>query len=288
MHKKFAIFILTHGRPDRVVTLKTIKATDYAGDIYLVCDDEDEALQEYKERYGSMVRVFCKEEWLRRSDTMDNLIEPRSVILAARNYCFELATQLGLDAFLELDDDYTEIAIKRQQGSKFTETRVKKGFNRICEEYITLLNTHEWILSVCFAQGGDYIGGPQNANICKHGWWLPKGMNAFFCSTKKPFSFIGRINEDVNTYVTAPKRGEMLITLADVLIKQGRTQSNAGGMTDTYNYGTYTKSMYTVLCAPSAVQVRTIGTSHPRLHHHIKWNAVAPKIISDRHRRRAQ
>ena len=39
--RKFAAFILTHGRPDNVVTYKTLRACGYTGDVFFIVDNED-------------------------------------------------------------------------------------------------------------------------------------------------------------------------------------------------------------------------------------------------------
>ena len=108
-------------------------------------------------------------------------------------------------------------------------------------------------------------------------------MNSFFCKVDKPFTFIGRINEDVNTYTTLGSRGELFLTIAILDLIQSPTQSNSGGMTDLYkSLGTYTKSFYTVMTSPSCVYVDVMGTSHKRIHHKVNWEACCPKIISDK------
>ena len=48
----FCIFILTHGRPDNVITYDTLKKTNYSGRLYLVIDDEDKSAPEYFKKYG--------------------------------------------------------------------------------------------------------------------------------------------------------------------------------------------------------------------------------------------
>ena len=42
MRSDFAVFILTHGRADNVVTVPAIKKAGYTGKIYFIIDDEDE------------------------------------------------------------------------------------------------------------------------------------------------------------------------------------------------------------------------------------------------------
>lgn len=44
----FAVFIITHGRPQKQPTYDFLKSPN----TYLVCDNEDDTLEEYKERFG--------------------------------------------------------------------------------------------------------------------------------------------------------------------------------------------------------------------------------------------
>lgn len=97
--RRFACFILSHGRPDRVHTASILKTVGYTGEWYIVCDDEDETIDQYRKNYGDKVHVFCKQEWFDKSDTCDCENSPRSVILPARNFCFDLAKRLGITHF---------------------------------------------------------------------------------------------------------------------------------------------------------------------------------------------
>ena len=49
MRNDFAVFILTHGRADEMVTIKALKKGHYTGKIYLILDDEDEQVNRYRE-----------------------------------------------------------------------------------------------------------------------------------------------------------------------------------------------------------------------------------------------
>lgn len=139
-------------------------------------------------------------------------------------------------------------------------------------------------ITVAMAQGGDFIGGAQSGNYEKR--VLRKAMNSFFCDTKKPFQFVGRVNEDVNTYVSLGMRGNLILTACDVSLSQMTTQKNSGGMSDVYiDSGTYLKSFYTVMIAPSCVKVGMMGDKHLRMHHKISWDNCVPMILDERHRR---
>ena len=58
MKNNFAVFILTHGRANNVRTYKTLRAQGYTGKIYLMVDDEDSQVEEYKKLYKDQVVVF--------------------------------------------------------------------------------------------------------------------------------------------------------------------------------------------------------------------------------------
>ena len=139
-------------------------------------------------------------------------------------------------------------------------------------------------LTVAFAQGGDYIGG-----IGSRVWseqLSRKAMNTFFCKTDRRFDFIGRINEDVNTYTTQGIKGKLMFTVAKVMMNQLETQSNSGGMTDVYlDSGTYVKSFFTIIAAPSCTKISTMGNKFRRIHHKINWDRCTPKILNEKYRK---
>ena len=111
-------------------------------------------------------------------------------------------------------------------------------------------------------------------------------MNFFICSTNRPFKFVGRINEDVNTYVRQGAQGDIFQTICDLRLEQLDTQSNTGGLTEFYlSKGTYVKSFYTVLFSPSCININLMGNKNKRLHHRVKWNNAVPKIIEEKYKK---
>lgn len=113
-----------------------------------------------------------------------------------------------------------------------------------------------------------------------------KAMNTFICSTKRPFKFFGRINEDVNTYVSLGGRGRLFLTINSVMITQVTTQQNQSGMTDIYlDGGTYIKSFYSILYNPSCVKIAEMGQTHRRIHHRVNWRTAVPKIMHQKYQK---
>lgn len=281
-NRRFAVFILAHGRPDNLPTIKALENAHYTGDYYIVCDDEDETLSGYEDRFGDKLRVFCKQEWLDKSDTFD-CDGPRGVVLPARNYCWTLAQELGLDSFLVLDDDYTYFSIRHISEKVMLRAELDINLDEICEDYLRLLEANENILTVCFAQGGDYIGGANTFFKRRYQW---KGMNSFFCLTNRPFQFYGRINEDLTASVLNERMGKILLTVGNMALNQSETQQKKGGLTESYlDMGTYRKSFYSVMACPSSVKVGAMGGTHYCIHHFVNWDKTCSRIVSSRWKR---
>ena len=281
--ESFCVFILSHGRPDRVVTLDTLRASGYTGDWRIVIDNEDETRDEYTRRYGdNRVTVFDKAAIAQTFDTADLATDRRTVVFA-RNACFDIARAIGVRYFLELDDDYNEIRHRYEDGDQLRRINATDLDRLFCAMVEFLEGSGA--ASVAFGQSGDLVGGLSRSSYW-HRKLLRKAMNSFFCRADDEWRFIGRVNEDVNTYTTLAHRGLLFFTTLYTTVNQETTQQNAGGMTDVYlNSGTYAKSFYPVMMCPSAVRVATLRTQNARIHHQIDWNACAPKILSERYRR---
>lgn len=284
MRDDFAVFILTHGRADNVVTLRTLKRQGYTGRWYMVIDDEDDMAPVYRKNFGEdHVIQFCKRNAVDRADTMDNFDEHRA-ILYARNESFRIAQELGLKYFLMLDDDYSHFALRFPDGDKLdNQILIGEDLEAMFEAMLGLLDS-SGALTVAFAQGGDYIGGLNGGVYKQH--LVRKAMNTFFCRTDRPIEFRGTMNEDVSAYTTLGSRGNLFFTVTDACIVQLQTQSLGGGMTEAYSEsGTYLKTFYSVMSMPSCIKVGVMGETNRRIHHRINWDCCVPKILDEKHRK---
>jgi hypothetical protein len=284
MRDDFAAFILTHGRPDNVKTYDTLRKCGYTGAIYLIVDDEDKSLEDYRARYGAEVIVFDKAKEAETTDRGDNF-ESLGTVLFARNACFKIARQLGLRYFIELDDDYNALEYRYDSGLRYGAVKMH-NVDRVFEAMIDFLGSTR-TACVCMTQGGDFLGGRDGSNInCKSVTALRKAMNSFVCDVDRPIDFLGRLNDDVNTYVVRGREGLLMFSTTQVSLVQSQTQQNAGGLTEAYlEAGTYAKSFYTVMMQPSSVRIGAMGDTHMRIHHQVKWSNTVPKILREDTRR---
>lgn len=281
--ENFAVFILTHGRPNNVITYKTLQKCGYTGKLFFIVDNEDKTADQYISNFGQdRVIIFDKKAEADNCDEGNNFDERRGIIMA-RNACFSIAESLGITYFLELDDDYTAFDYRVIHNGK-GRVKATKDINKVINNFLNFYQSSNF-LTIAFAQGGDFIGAIDNGKDT-YRFSKRKCMNSFFCSTKRPFRFVGTMNEDVNTYTSMGSRGNLFFTFPTFSLTQKQTQSQKGGITDLYlRFGTYCKGFTTVMMHPSSVKVAMMQSNNPRLHHTINWKTTVPQIIRETHKK---
>lgn len=283
MNRRFCVFIITNGRPYKVYTYKTIREQGYTGDVIFVVDNLDSTKEEYIKKFGeNNVYIFDKLKIAERTDDA-NTDNKLNAIIYGRNVCFDIAREKGYTHFLELDDDYTSFMWRRENEEGKLQGIFSKDLDSVFSLFCDFMdNTPTY--SICFAQGGDFIGGKDNKGL-KDGL-KRKAMNSFFCKTDRYFQFVGKINEDVNTYVLEGSRGKLFFTYTDFMLTQKQTQKTKGGMSDLYlDVGTYVKSFYSIIYCPSSVSIALMGDKHKRVHHKVSWDNAVPKILNQKYKR---
>lgn len=277
--KSFAIFVLTHGRPFDVVTVESLRESGYTGKIYIIIDNEDPTAPQYYANFSDDVIMFDKEAIGRTFDLADTQQDRRATVFA-RNASFGIAKQLGLDYYAQFDDDYTAFRHRFMRDNVLRSTPIK-SMDKVVDAMLALLDDTN-ATSVAMSQGGDFIGGAGNPRIAQR--LIRKAMNSWFFRTDRPITFVGRMNDDVNSYVNYGVRGEVFLTSMAIMLTQLPTQIVTGGMSEIYAAsGTYMKTMYTVMMQPSCTKVCFMGLVNPRMHHSIRGDNAYPKIINERY-----
>lgn len=282
MENKLCIIIISHGRPDNILTLKTLKSAGCTLPTYILIDNQDKTADEYLEKHKSIVYIFDKEKYAKMVDNYDNTGNYRTTT-HARNASFDLAKDLGFEYFIVLDDDYTSFKFRLNSELNHPKScpNIIKGIDNIFLSVLKyFINSN--FTSICLSQGGDWFGGESNFNKKPK----RKAMNSFFCSTERRFWFVSRLNEDVNTYMHLGKIGDIFLTIPFIQLDQMPTQGNKGGMSDAYlDSGTYTKSFYTVMTRPDCTKINKMGRTNKRFHHLINWSVAVPVIIDEKYKK---
>lgn len=276
-NNRFAVIILTHKRPKKQITLRTLRNSGYTGKVFLLCDTRDPTLKEYQEEYGDMVLTFDKKKYLDKFDLMTNEVRYDAVVFA-RNAVYDVAKEIGLGYVVVMDDDYSSFSYTIDRAGTYCPKKVD-DMDRLIKAHLRFLK-NAGLATLAFAQGGDFTGG-QNGGFNRAGLRpIRKAMNAFFLRVDNPVQFNGAINEDSTMGVQEAAKGNVVLTNCLVRLEQTTTQQAAGGLTDIYKHaGTYQKSFYTLLASPSSTTVtwqRAVG----RVHHLIRGDNAYPRILS--------
>ena len=280
-NKEFAIFILSHGRANDIKTVDTLNKGHYTGDYYIVIDDEDDQDKIYFERFGDRVLQFDKKEMASRTDTGDT-DDDRRVGVFARNKIQELADEMGYQYHLQLDDDFTGFTFRYVKGNKLASKRCT-NLDKLFKAVVDFQKATK-ITSLSFGLSSDYLGGAKSKKVAEG--LFNKSMGTFFLSKDDQVKFCMRMNDDITTGVLNSIRGKLFYSIAMIQTETPPTQHMKGGMTDAYqDNGTYRKSFYSVLCCPSCVKISLMGIKNFRIHHKIKWNNCAPKVLNEKWRK---
>ena len=283
MRDDFAIFVLSNNRAKELTTVDYLIKCGYTGKYYILLDDEDGQIDLYKERFGEdKVIIFNKESVRDKFDIMDNF-EGNKVPTFARNALADIAKDMGLTYFSQMEDDHQRFVQRYTKDGKWLRTAYVTDLDSIIDEVLHFLDI-SGAVTVCFSQYGDLIGGVRSSVFKKK--ISRKAMNSFFTRVDRAFEFKGRFNDDVNSYIDNGKVGKLMFTISDISLWTAPTQVNSGGITDLYKkYGTYVKSWYSVMLRPDCVKISEMGESHKRIHHLINWETCVPKIVSGRYKK---
>ena len=280
--KDFAIFILSHGRANEILTVNTLNRQHYTGKYYIVIDNEDDQEDLYRKKFGDKIIQFDKKAQAEKTDTGD-LDNDRRVGVFARNAIQDIADNMGYKYHLQLDDDFSGFVFRYPKGEKLGSSPVKY-LDEILKSVVEFFEDTN-IDALSFSLPADFMGGVESPKL-KAGLF-PKTMGTFFMKRDKKRYFRMRMNDDITTCLLNNRIGNLFLTIAPIMVDTPGTQDMAGGMTDIYvENGTYRKSYYSVMNCPSFVKIyafrNKLGT---RLHHQVEWDYANPKILNERYKK---
>ena len=273
--REYAIFIPSYNRSDNVKTVDALRKHWYTGEIFIVCSDDDKSLLQYKEKYGNSVKVFNKEEYWEKTDTVDSFKSMKTV-LYARNAIWDIARECWYEYFWVFDDDYTAFNFRWPQWWKLKAKNIE-NMDYILDCMLEYYKKTPF-KSIAMGQAWDFIWWVWNALVK---WPKRKVMNSFLLSQKRRFRYRWTMNDDVTTYTYYGIRWDLFLTVQKVALIQWLTQQNAWWLTDIYlDKWTYVKSFYTVIVAPSCCKICTMGNVNRRIHHKMLYTYAFPMILS--------
>lgn len=278
LRSDFGLFIPTHGRPNTQMTLDMMLDTGYTGDWWLVCDNLDESLDEYKSKYGDKIIVFDKHEWAERSDTLTN-IEEMGTVLYARNFIQDKAKEMGYQIIGMFDDDLESFSIRYEKDGSLVQYPIVEGMDKLISSVVEYILEGR-ISAFSFAHNGGYFGGLEGS--------FKKGMDrnpigSYFLNLSEDslrHYYRGIVNEDFIYNMDMGRTGRMAFKLYDIMYMTPERGSNEGGHKGMYEEQTdYLHSSYVQIASPNTLRMRRDGKSRTN------WNATHARIVSSKWRK---
>lgn len=279
----FVLFIPSYHRPGRVKTAYYFERIIKPENIHVFIDSEADDAEQYicdAKAHGYRLVQFDIDQSRERYDNVHRASVSRRSAGQARNMFHDFARQNGISEYVVIDDDTTCYQI-----------RPFAFYYRLADAQIVrmvfsgiLQMMRKWHIGMFgLAQTGDFIGGELVAKS-----WQQKVMNTTFINTEYIYrGERGVQDDDTSQFVGVWNNGLFSGSLkTGLVLNQIQSATQAGGLTDLYNEcKLLNKSLITPIQFPSAICAEKQVKNGGRLHHHIKWRYMAPKIIKGDGRR---
>ena len=278
---RFAVFITSHGRPDRVLTYHALRTAGYTRAMYVVIDDEDN-ISAYKALYGDDVLVFSKQQYMDKCDTIIPTTQ-RASVTYPRIFVEDIAKQMMLDAFMVIDDDMPTFRYRWVEDGKVRSLSMKYGMDDVLSAYAQYIIDHD-IASTSFVHTMFYVGGSQGLD--KRITEQRELNGVFIRNVKIPVDWVGVMRQDMITNLITSRRGYVWWALPFVVFEtlpMNEVGVNKGGMKSTYDaISHYKRSFLGVIASPSCCKV---GNANGRIKISCDWSKAYPMIISGRYKK---
>lgn len=270
---RYAVFIISHERADRVETYSTLRSSGYTGQIYVVIDDEDTQLLKYQNRFGTDVLVFNKRRCSDATDTLESSKRSASAVYA-RNAVEVMANARGLDAFIVMDDDITNLRFRWMEDDVCKSLRAG-SLDSVLDWYCEYLCTCD-IATLSFEHCMFYLGGISDDKIANERWTYQIHIR----NVKYPVDWIAVFNEDIITEISTATRGYIWWSLPHIVFDNVAMNCESGGVKELYeSISKYKRAFMATVANPSSCKP---GYSHGKLRIQQNKKTSYPMIISGR------
>lgn len=276
---KFAIFILSHGRPNEQLTYDALRRSGYTGDIRILCDDMDDTIDEYRKNFGDEVLVFNKAEWSDKSDRITNE-DAHKVVLPARNAVTGIAKDLGYTHYMQIDDDFSRIVhryVDDEGKLRTQEVSDMDGVLKALLEFTILQNVRALGMAhpVYFHYGKE--------GRFKEGL-IPNPYGNYIMSVDEPITFRGLMSEDYVAIADNLQLGQLTYAFTGIMYETADRGSNAGGLNKVYeSTGNWMTNIYGLIAHPGKVDMLVQESGKVRIV--VDKKGQVPMILSERWRK---
>ena len=284
--KDLAVFICTHGRPDKQITYDWLKEHNCTYPVYLLVDSLDNTQDEYKRVFGDSVIVFDKPKYISNTDVVVP-VDSHAGVVFARNAAIDIAHEMGYKYVLACDDDCTQFTYRYVEDGHLRSYEFENADDMISTITAFMDNTN--IETISLTERGNYFGGAKSPNITE-GLMRTRLCCVWFIRTDTKTRFSSLIVEDLVYYLQYNTQGHKIFRLGTICFSTDKhgSASNNEGMEKVYNRLGSRSFIPPLIVCPNRTLVRTkrqttaqtYGIYNTQLH----YNYTMPKIVSAKYK----
>lgn len=272
------IFIPSYHRSDNLKSVRYLAEIGWEmSRVVVFIDNEAGDGADYEEQartYGFSLEVLDFQEQIKRYDYVHRAPKSLRSVGQWQNAFCEYAEKNRIGFYCYMDDDTSGFEIKLQ--GRYQKVEVRKGLLSYVFGEVVSMMEERGLGAFALPQTGDFIGGETKR------LWMPKMMNCIIYQT----GFVRRgmrgcLDVDTSQFTGIWNEGLFCGSLADgVTLKQTPSGVSGGGLTALYHeQRLVVKSLVVPIQFPSAVYAERQEKNGGRLHHHIDYRFLAPKIL---------
>lgn len=281
----YSVFIISHGRADRVETYDTLRNAGYHGPINIVVDVEEE--KEYRKRFGSEVISFDKFSIMEKSDVIYP-VKKKSSALYSRIFVEMCASSMigapcNLDGYVVLDDDITNLRYRWIDGKSIKSMPIRKNLSAVFDSYIEYI-VSSGIATASFIYNMFYVSGASGIEDriteSRHTYQI------HIRNLSRPIEWKSLTNNDTITEDTTMKTGDIWWSLPFVDFDAVPMNTKSGGMKILYDsISDYAKNFLAVVACPSSCKVGYSESTRGKIRIVENRNTLYPMIVSSRYKK---
>ena len=255
---KSAVFIISHNRPE-VYTYHALRLSGYKNDIYIIIDDKDPQLEEYKKRYKENILVYSKDDYTMID--MADLLPSLNSATTPKYAAFRFASEMGLDAMAIFDDDLKDFKYRYDNGNKLSTMWFKDvpRMQRVLDACFEFVAKQEIPCCISFYPAARMFPDTM-------GKFIRKCVNMFVTTPSFGLKTIGRISpfrcrffDDDIFCAKFNSIGALVFAVQDITFASqtfDMKKKNTGGMNDIYNgVSAYARKFQYIISNPSCTPV---------------------------------
>lgn len=276
---KSAIYICTHGRPDKQITLKALRDAGYSGNIYLVLDDEDKTRPAYHDNLGMCDDfVFFNKQAIIDCTNTTSCPPNRKTILYAKNACEIDAKRIGLDVFAICDDDIPGFRYRYVEDGSCKSLKIAQNMDAIIESHFQYIIDAD-ITATSFGMAQFYFAGENcfsPESMLK--WRVP--YTFVFRNASHEVNWVSDYGEDITTAIECANQGKFMMASPFVQMNLSPMGVGEGGMVELHK-DTFRLAEYGHVWHPVSEQIRYYKDHWMST---IKRESAFPMLISSKHK----